>query len=120
MGHEPFMSVNIFLTHQQLRKYSVAYSIKATGAYSCEPNILLALDYFMRCYIDSLLPYFDMPERLTATLAPVKTVEAVELLARNPSIKRPDKTLLRLPGNKYEQKISGHLELIPSVIKNFG
>jgi len=86
LAHEPFLSVNIFITRETLKKYSIEHDIKATGVYIGEPNVLLPVDQFMRGFIDSLLPYFTNPQRLTATLASVKTIEAIELLARNPSL----------------------------------
>lgn len=86
LAHEPFLSVNIFITQETLRKYSIEHDIRAAGMYIGEPNVLLPVDQFMRGFIDSLLPYFENPERLTATLAFVKTIEAIELLTRNPTL----------------------------------
>lgn len=83
--HEPFMSVNIFLTREVLKKYSQEHNVKSTGMYIGEPNILLPVDNFMKGYLDSILPYFETPEMLTPTLASLKTIEAIELLMRTPS-----------------------------------
>ncbi len=87
VAHEPFMSVNIFLTREFLKKYSLEHDLGTTGVYSGEPNILLPLDAFMQGYIDSLLPYFENPEQLTETMASLKTIEAIALLMRNNSLK---------------------------------
>jgi AraC-like DNA-binding protein len=83
IGHEPFMSINIILTQEFLKKYSVEHNIKSTGVYLGEPNVLLPVDPFMKGYLDSLMPYFENPQHLSETLAFVKTIEAIELLMRN-------------------------------------
>lgn len=86
LAHEPFLSVNIFITQETLKRYSIEHNVKSAGIYIGEPNILLPVDQFMRGFVDSLLPYFENPQHLTQTLASVKTIEAIELLIRNPSL----------------------------------
>jgi len=86
VAHEPFMSVNIFLTQELLKKYSIEHDVKAGAVYIAEPNILLPIDSFMNGYLHSLLPYFEKPDELTPTMASLKTIEAIELLLRNPSL----------------------------------
>lgn len=86
-GEKPFASVSVFLDQQTLKKYSLEYDVKANGLYTGEPNVLLEVDPFMKGFFDSLMPYFAQPEKLTETLAQVKTTEAIELLLRNPVLK---------------------------------
>ncbi|SEL00199.1 helix-turn-helix domain-containing protein [Parapedobacter koreensis] len=83
----PFMSINIFLDQQALRRYSAAHDVHATGIYTGDPIVALPVDPFMKGYFDSLMPYFEHPEQLTETLASLKTTEAIALLLRNPSLK---------------------------------
>lgn len=84
---KPFMGIYILLDSNTLKKYCVEHSIETSRMYAGEPNINLQLDPFMKGYFDSLMPYFDEPEKLTENLARVKTIEAIELLLRNPLLK---------------------------------
>ena len=84
---KPFMGIYIFLDTNSLKNYSIEHNIQASGIYVGEPNVLLQLDPFMKGYFDSLMPYFELPEHLTENLAKVKTIEAIELLLRNPMLK---------------------------------
>jgi AraC-like DNA-binding protein len=82
-----FTTINIFLDQETLKKYSLEHDVSADGIYSGEPNVMLDNDEFMKGYFNSLMPYFAQPEKLTPTLEYVKTIEAIELLLRNPSLK---------------------------------
>jgi len=84
---KPFTTINIFLDQKTLKKYSLEHDIKADGVYNGEQNVILENDEFMKGYFNSLTPYFAQPEKLTPTLAYVKTIEAIELLLRNPALK---------------------------------
>jgi AraC-like DNA-binding protein len=84
---KPFATINIFLDQEILKKYSLERNIKADRIYTREPNIVLKYDDYMQGYFNSLLPYFGHPEKLTPTLEYVKTIEAIELLLRNPALK---------------------------------
>lgn len=86
-GQKPFASINIFLDQETLKKYSLEHNIHANGIYVGEPNILLESDEFLKGYFNSLMPYFAQPEKLTTTLAHLKTNEAIELLLRKPAFK---------------------------------
>lgn len=86
-AEKPFMGIYIFLDTNLLKNYSMEHNIRGSGIYVGEPNVMLQFDPFMKGYFDSLMPYFDQPERLTETLAKVKTIEAIELLLRNPTLK---------------------------------
>ena len=87
LGGKPFTTINIFLDQETLKKYSLEHNVKATGIYTGEPNVMLENDEFMKGYFNSLMPYFAQPEKLTPTLEYVKTIEAIELLLRNPELK---------------------------------
>lgn len=86
-GEKPFATINIFLDQETLKKYSLEHNIKADGIHIGEPNVMIENDEFMKGYFNSLLPYFAQPEKLTPTLEYVKTIEAIELLLRNPALK---------------------------------
>ena len=50
--------------------------------------ISLKNDPFIKSYLDSLLPYFEQPDQLSARLAKIKTSEAIEiLLGKRPELK---------------------------------
>lgn len=82
-----FTTINIFLDQETLKKYSLEHNVKADGIYIGEPNVMLENDEFIKGYFGSLMPYFEQPEKLTPTLEYVKTIEAIELLLRNPGLK---------------------------------
>ena len=86
-GGKPFATINIFLDQETLKKYSLEHNIKADGIHISGPNVILQNDEFMKGYFNSLSPYFAQPEKLTPTLEYVKTIEAIELLLRNPALK---------------------------------
>ncbi len=81
-GGQPFKSINIFLDQESLRRYSAEHGIHVQRSYTGNSMIQLSHDRFIKSYFDSLLPYFDQPEQLTAALAELKTKEAIELLLR--------------------------------------
>lgn len=85
-GEQPFRGISVLLDQASLKQYSLERGLEARGVYTGEPNVRLALDSFMKGYFDSLLPYFEQPEQLTATLAHAKTTEAIELLLRQPTL----------------------------------
>ncbi len=78
----PFKSISIFLVQASLKEYSEEHDLRAQGAYRGEAMIKLSGDPFIKSYFDSLLPYFDQPNRLSPTLVKLKTKEAIELLLR--------------------------------------
>ena len=84
---QTYTSINIFLSQEALKKFSLEYTIQADGIYTGEPKVLLENDEFMKEYFNSLMPYFAQPEKLTQILTQVKTAEAIELLLRNPALK---------------------------------
>lgn len=75
-----YQSVSIFFTPEILRKYAVENNIQTTVRYSGKPYIDLTQSKFIQAYFESFLPYFNQPEKLTAKIAAIKTVEALELL----------------------------------------
>ncbi|KAA6438418.1 helix-turn-helix transcriptional regulator [Dyadobacter flavalbus] len=84
---KPFTTINIFLSQEILKRYSLEHQVKADRVYLGESNVILENDAFMKGYFNSLLPYFAQPEKLTPTLEYAKTIEAIELLLRNPALK---------------------------------
>jgi AraC-like DNA-binding protein len=80
---QPFTSISIFLPQDFLRAYSQKHTIGATGVYKGAPMLLLKNDAFIKGFFNSLIPYFDAPDELTADLAALKTEEAIALLLRH-------------------------------------
>ncbi len=83
----PFLSINVLLDQASLQAYSREKEIRATGVYTGGALVAIQADPFLQGYFQSLLPYFEHPEKLTASLAKLKTWEALELLLRNSSLK---------------------------------
>ncbi len=81
---EACKAINIWLTQESLKRYSIENDIKATGIYQGAPMINLH-DTFIKGYFDSLIPYFDNPKQLTKNLSILKTNEAIALLLRHDS-----------------------------------
>ncbi|MVM36104.1 helix-turn-helix domain-containing protein [Spirosoma sp. HMF4905] len=86
-GEKPYATITVFLEQKTLKEYSLEYDVKASGVYSGEPILVLENDAFMKGYFDSLMPYFDQPEKLTPILEQAKTTEVITLLLRNPALK---------------------------------
>jgi len=86
-AEKPFMGIYIFLDTNTLKKYSEDNNIQTNGIYVGEQNVMLENDEFLKGYFNSLMPYFAQPEQLTPALEHVKTIEAIELLLRNPALK---------------------------------
>lgn len=86
-GQKPFATITIFLEQETLKEYSLKHDVKANGIYMGEPILISENDAFMKGYFDSLMPYFDQPEKLTPILAQAKTTEVIALLLRNPALK---------------------------------
>lgn len=86
-GEKPFAAITVFLAQKTLREYSLEHDVKANGIYIGELNMMLENDAFLKGYFDSLMPYFDQPEKLTPILAQAKTTEIIALLLRNPALK---------------------------------
>ena len=86
-AEKPFKGIYIFLDTVTLMNYGIENNLQSKGMYIGQPTVHLQLDRFMKGYFDSLIPYFEEPEKLTANLAKVKTIEAIELLLRNAALK---------------------------------
>jgi AraC family transcriptional regulator, exoenzyme S synthesis regulatory protein ExsA len=88
-GGGEFRSINIHLSQEFLRKYSVDNRIEPVGRYTGQYTIALPPDPFLIGYFNSLLPYFSQNLlQPSETMAEIKTKEAVELLLRmDPSLK---------------------------------
>lgn len=79
----PFQSISIFFDQSILRKYSGQTDVTADGLYVGEPVINMSHDAFLKGYFDSLIPYFKSDLPLTASMAEIKTHEAIELVLRH-------------------------------------
>ncbi|MFC4211626.1 helix-turn-helix domain-containing protein [Pedobacter lithocola] len=83
-----FRAINIFLDQESLRSYSAKNNVGTETHYTGEPLILLPDDPFLKGFFLPLVPYFDHPEQLTKALSDIKTKEAIELLLRDPNLKK--------------------------------
>jgi len=75
-------SVNLFLTQDSLRAYATEHKIQRQNRYDGDDILSVNPDSFIKGYFDSLLPYLHQAERLSSTLAGLKTKEAIELLTQ--------------------------------------
>ncbi|HEX9512529.1 MAG TPA: AraC family transcriptional regulator [Puia sp.] len=76
----PFKSVNIQLTEEVLRIYATQNKIIKQEKYTGSLMLNLSRNKFIRAYFDSLMPYFNQPEKLSSKMADLKSQEAIELL----------------------------------------
>ena len=83
-----YRAVNIHLTQDFLRRYSIENKIGPIGKYEGEYMRPLPPDPFLIGYFNSLLPYFTENIQPSDTMSELKTKEAVELLLQiDPSLK---------------------------------
>ncbi|WP_372776348.1 helix-turn-helix domain-containing protein [Mangrovibacterium sp.] len=75
-----FKSITLFLEQPLLRHYALENNIKEYGRYRGDMIQYVKPDRFIVAYFSSLRPYFDVPEKLTPSLASLKSYEAIELL----------------------------------------
>jgi AraC-like DNA-binding protein len=74
-----FRSINIVLNREFLRRYAAERGIRST-IYRGEGMLEIRPTRFITGYFDSLMPYFDDPDRMTEAMAALKMREALELL----------------------------------------
>jgi AraC-like DNA-binding protein len=72
--------ISIFLNQDILHQYAAENDIRKLSVYKGKAMIDLSGNRFLKAFFDSLLPYIDHPEKLTAKIAELKTYEAIELL----------------------------------------
>jgi len=77
---EPIALISLFLDQNFLHQYAAENNIPKQTAYQGKPMVDLTGNVFLKGFFDSLLPYIDHPEKLTAKIAELKTREAIELL----------------------------------------
>jgi AraC-like DNA-binding protein len=77
-----FKSVNIFFEQDFLRRYSAENKFTSAKRYTGDPICLLPPDPFIKGYFNSLIPYLEHGWQSTASMAELKTREAIELLLR--------------------------------------
>ena len=76
----PIALISIFFDQNALHKYAVENEIPNQSAYKDKPMIDLTGNVFLKGFFDSLVPYIENPQKLTAKIAELKTYEAIELL----------------------------------------
>ncbi|MGY2134389.1 helix-turn-helix domain-containing protein [Hymenobacter sp. HD11105] len=77
---EPPSLISLFLDQKTLHHYAVESSIPKQRPYRGKAMLDLTSNSFLKGFFDSLLPYIDHPQKLTAKIAALKTREAIELL----------------------------------------
>jgi len=82
-NNKPFTAISIFLPTETLFQYAKEFKIEPKGNYIGAPNFSFAKNYFLKGYLDSMLPYFENPEALTDNLARFKTMELIEILMKD-------------------------------------
>lgn len=75
-----YKSISIFFTPELIKRYAVMNNVKLQDRYRGNSYIDISQSKFIKAYFDSLLPYFNQPEKLTDNIATLKTMEAIELL----------------------------------------
>lgn len=77
---EPCKSVSIFLTPEVLKQFATQHKIELKHKHTGSTLTDISHSKFIRAYFQSLLPYFFHPDKLNASLASLKTIEAITLL----------------------------------------
>ncbi len=77
---EPPSLICLFIDQNTLHQYAVKNNVPKQGPYKEKALIDLTGNVFLKGFFDSLLPYLDNPKHLTAKIAELKTLEAIELL----------------------------------------
>ena len=85
---DPPALISIFLDQKSLHQYAKENDLLKQSAYKGKAMIDLTDNVFLKGFFDSLLPYVDHPDKLTAKLAELKTCEAIELLLQSGDIYR--------------------------------
>jgi AraC-like DNA-binding protein len=76
----PCKTINIFLTQDIVRSYALQNNINKQERYAGKSLVHLSKNRFLRAYFDSLLPYLNRPDKMSGTIALLKTAEAIALL----------------------------------------
>jgi AraC-like DNA-binding protein len=77
---EPPSLISLFLNQNTLHRYASENNIPKQKAYKDKAMIDFTGNQFLKAFFDSLLPYTNNPNKLTAKIAELKTYEAIELL----------------------------------------
>ncbi|MET4108331.1 AraC family transcriptional regulator [Hymenobacter sp. UYP22] len=85
---EPPSLISLFLDQKTLRQYASENSIPTQQAYKGQAMLDLSGNAFLKGFFDSLLPYIDHPNNLSANLAALKNREAIELLLQTSEVFR--------------------------------
>jgi AraC-like DNA-binding protein len=85
---EPPTLISIFLDQKTLHQYAVENDLPKQSPYKGKAMIDLTGDVFLKGFFDSLLPFANHPDKLSAKLADMKTREAIELLLQTGEVYR--------------------------------
>jgi len=86
-GNPPAL-ISIFLDQKTLHQYATENDVAKQSAYKGKAMMELTGDVFLKGFFDSLVPYAQRPEKLTAKIAELKTREAIELLLQSDDVYR--------------------------------
>lgn len=78
-----FLALNILFDADTLQTYAIRHALQPPVRYTGASLLLIDNDPFIKSFFESLLPYFERPAYLTATLSALKTEEAIELVLRH-------------------------------------
>jgi len=86
LNGEPPSLISIFLDQNTLHQYAADNNIPKQSAYKDKAMVDLTGNMFLKGFFDSLLPYKDNPQKLTAKIAELKTFEAIALLLQTSAV----------------------------------
>ncbi len=75
-----FKSINIFLTQEILRKYSVENGIQVSSKHLDQGFYEFTNNPFLKGFFLSIQPYFQEPDKFNSALTVLKTKEAIEII----------------------------------------
>jgi AraC-like DNA-binding protein len=85
---QPPSLISLFIDQKTLHQYATENDVPKQNAYKGKAMIDLTGNVFLKGFFDSLLPYINNPNKLTAKLAELKTFEAIELLLQSGDVYR--------------------------------
>ncbi|WP_235179447.1 AraC family ligand binding domain-containing protein [Dyadobacter chenhuakuii] len=85
---DPPALISIFLDQKTLHQYATENDVAKQAAYKGKAMMELTGDTLLKGFFDSLVPYAQRPEKLTAKIAELKTLEAIELLLQSGDVYR--------------------------------
>jgi AraC-like DNA-binding protein len=82
----PCQTINIGITQEYVRNIALQKNIGKQERYTGKSLVVLSKDKFMPAFFVSLLPYLEKPEKMSDTMAGLKTAKAIELLLATGSV----------------------------------